>query len=154
MNYIRLIQDQAPVIRACLLSVLLTLVTKPRPLYSTCESSYEISQKSQTISRTKSRKIPNNISYEISQNPKQYLVRNLVKSQTIFRTRSHELLRPYEYMIMHEARNLVRDLTNKTMYETKRDETISQKVFYSHYCNWVGIISCIFDYISYKFVTE
>ena len=142
MNYIRLIQDQAPVIRACLLSVLLTLVTKPRPLYSTCESSYEIS------------KIPNDILYKISQNPKQYLVRNLVKSQTIFRTRSHELLRPYEYMIMHETRNLIRDLTNKTMYETKRDETLSRKVFYSHYCNWVGIISCIFDYISYKFVTE
>ena len=37
-------------------------------------------------------------------------------------------------MIMHEARNLVRDLANKTMHETKRDETISRKVFFSHYC--------------------
>ena len=55
----------------------LTLVAKPRPSSSTRESLYKISQnpkrylvrnlaKSETISRTKSRKIPNDISYEIS----------------------------------------------------------------------------------------
>ena len=80
MNYIRLTEDQAPVIRARLLSVLFTLVTKSRPLHFVRDLS-----KSQTIYRTKSRKIPNDISYEISQNTKRYLVRNLARSQTIFR---------------------------------------------------------------------
>ena len=67
MNYIQLIQDQALVIRAHLLFVLLALVTKSCPLYSTCQNSYDILQNPKQ-SCTKSHKIPNDISCGLAHN--------------------------------------------------------------------------------------
>ena len=111
-----------------LLSVLLTLVTKPHPLYSTRESLYEISQnpkwylvrnlaKSQTISCTKSCKIPNDISYKILQNPKRDFVRDFVSS------RAHiNILLCMRLEISYKISQIKQC--------TKQDKTISWKVFF------------------------
>ena len=117
VNYIRLIHDQVPVIRARLLSVLFTLVTKSGPLCFVRDLT-----KSQTISRMKSRKIPNDISYEIlqipndisyeiSQDPKRYFVRDLVSSRAHMNVWlcmrheiSYEILQIKQYMTRNETK--------------------------------------------------
>ena len=129
MNYIWLIQDQVPVNRARLLSVVFQYI-----VFNTRKLVQDLA-KSLMISHMKSHKIPNNISYEISQNPKWYLRRDLVSSRThmnIWLCMRHEI----SYRISQ----------NRTMHGTIWNN-ISESFFFSHYSTVQIIYSNLFNYL-------